>query len=180
MKYFLGIQIGQSLGRISLRRSMLMVFLKIQHDKQVILMVLNEKLQVYDDAQKKKINKWNRKMTIPQSRKLISSLIYLNRRSDYQSTFWGSWMKQTKTHFVAEVRTSRDLKGSKNHNIELKRKQIPSLFDLRHFRLHFPPSNSCHLWSSKNKKVIHWCSRFGLWNGLTLIATDANTNKQQH
>lgn len=120
MKYFLGIQVKQSPGRIFLSQEkyiddLLEKFSMNQCKPVSTPMGPNEKFQVNDDAEKVDATLY---------RKLIGSLIYLNTRPDITQSvsLLSRFMNEpSKNHFTAAKRILRYLKGTKNQGIEFKK-----------------------------------------------------------
>ncbi|XP_022875774.1 uncharacterized protein LOC111394250 [Olea europaea var. sylvestris] len=120
MKYFLGIQVKQSPGRIFLSQEKyiddLLEKSSMNQCKPVSTpMGPNEKFQVNDDAEKVDATLY---------RKLIGSLIYLNTRPDITQSvsLLSRFMNEpSKNHFTAAKRILRYLKGTKNQGIEFKK-----------------------------------------------------------
>ncbi|XP_047326610.1 uncharacterized mitochondrial protein AtMg00810-like [Impatiens glandulifera] len=120
MKYFLGIQVKQSPGRIFLSQEkyiedLLKKFNMSQCKPLSTLMALNKNFQVNDDGEKADSTSY---------RKLIGSLIYLNTRPNitHSVSLLSRFLnEQIQIHFAAAKRILRYLKGTKTQGIEFKK-----------------------------------------------------------
>ncbi|KAL0410959.1 UNVERIFIED_CONTAM: Retrovirus-related Pol polyprotein from transposon TNT 1-94 [Sesamum latifolium] len=122
MRYFLGIQVKQSPGRIFLSQEKyiddLLKKFKMSHCKPISTpMALYEKLHFHDDGEKLDPSLY---------RKLIGSLLYLNTRPDitHSVSLLSRFMNEpSKTHFAAAKRILRYLNDTKNQGVEFKKEE---------------------------------------------------------
>ncbi|XP_047315864.1 uncharacterized mitochondrial protein AtMg00810-like [Impatiens glandulifera] len=120
MKYFLGIQVKQSPGKIFLAQEkyiedLLKKFNMSQCKPLSTPMALNENFQVNDDGEKADSTSY---------RKLIGSLIYLNTRPNitHSVSLLSRILNETsQIHFAAAKRILRYLKATKTQGIEFKK-----------------------------------------------------------
>ncbi|KAL0303184.1 UNVERIFIED_CONTAM: Retrovirus-related Pol polyprotein from transposon TNT 1-94 [Sesamum radiatum] len=120
MRYFLGIQVKQSPGRIFLSQEKyiddLLKKFNMGHCKPISTpMALNEKL--HDNGEKIDPSLY---------RKLIGSLLYHNTRPDitHSVSLLSRFMNEpSKTHFAAAKRVLRYLKSTKNQGVEFKKEE---------------------------------------------------------
>ncbi|KAL0456365.1 UNVERIFIED_CONTAM: Retrovirus-related Pol polyprotein from transposon TNT 1-94 [Sesamum latifolium] len=122
MRYFLGIQVKQSLGRIFLSQEKyiddLLKKFNMYHCKPISTpMALNEKLHIHDDGEKVDPSLY---------RKLIGSLHYLNTMPDitHSVSLLSRFINEpSKTCNVAAKRILRYLKSTKNQGTEFEKEE---------------------------------------------------------
>ncbi|XP_047320527.1 uncharacterized mitochondrial protein AtMg00810-like [Impatiens glandulifera] len=120
MKYFLGIQVKKSPGRIFLSQEKYIEDLQKKFNMSQCKplstpMALNKKFQVNCDGEKADTTSY---------RKLIGSLIYLNTRPDitHSVSLLSRFLNEpSQIHFAAAKRILRYLKGTKTQGIEFKK-----------------------------------------------------------